>query len=132
VYLLDTDTCSYAVKQYSEVLVERLRKAPLSSCALSVITYAEIHFGMEDRRMSSQRRAVIKAFLATVAVLDWTPKIALVYAPLRSKLKSLGTPLEDHDTMIAAHALALDATLVTNNTRHFSRIANLRMENWLE
>jgi tRNA(fMet)-specific endonuclease VapC len=83
--------------------------------------------------MGLRRRLAAQAFFESIQVLDWPAGAAPIYGSLRAKLRHTGQDIGLNDTMIAAHAIALNATLVTNNTRHLSRIGPpLRVENWLE
>jgi tRNA(fMet)-specific endonuclease VapC len=129
-FLLDTDTCSYIIQDYSENLRARFQAVAEHERAISAITYAEILIGLRRKRLGQRRLRVIGAFLRNIEVLPWTADAASWYADLTNQLRA--NPIGEHDTMIAAHAIALDATLVTNNSKHFSRIGpRLKMENWI-
>lgn len=130
-YLLDTDICSYLAQDYSLPLQQHFLSVPSYERAISAITYAEILIGIHKKKPEPRRLRQIGLFLQNIEVLPWTADVASTYAELTERLRP--QPIGEHDTMIAAHAITLDATLVTNNTRHFSRIGPpLRMENWLE
>jgi tRNA(fMet)-specific endonuclease VapC len=87
---------------------------------------------MERKDLGLRRRLAIEEFFGSMRVLPWPSLAAEIYANLRASIERSGTPIGDHDIMIAAHALALGAILVTNNTRHYSRFSPpLRLENWL-
>ncbi len=127
-YLLDTDTVSFAIRGVGSV-GDRLREAEPSQIAVSVITEAELWFGV--RKLASKRleRAVV-AFLSAVSVLELDRLAARSYGTLRALLEGRGTPIGIADTMIAAHALAAKRVLVTSNRRHFVRVPGLRTEDW--
>lgn len=129
-YLLDTDICSYVMKQPDSSLAQRLYDDEDKAIGISVITCAELMFGVE--RLDSRRlRLALNALLEGLKIYPWETKAARYYVRLRIGLESGGTPIGMADTMIAAHALALKSTLVTNNEKHFRRIPGLKVENWL-
>ena len=131
-YLLDTDTCSYAIRGASDVLDERLAGAASDSLAVSSVTRAELKFGLEKRGNPRGLSLLVNGFLERVAVLSWDAAAADSFARLRAQLERRGTPIGLFDTMIAGHALALKAVLVTNNRKHFGKVRSLKVENWLE
>ena len=131
-YLLDTDTCSYAIRVASSRLDARLARAKRDTLAISSVTRAELRFGLEKRGNPRALSLLVHGFLDRVSVLSWDAAAADYFARLRVQLESAGTPIGIFDTMIAGHALALKAILVTNNQKHFGRIKALKLENWLE
>ena len=131
-YLLDTDTCSYAIRVASPRLDARLARAKRDTLAISSVTRAELRFGLEKRGNPRALSLLVHGFLDRVSVLSWDAAAADYFARLRAQLESAGTPIGIFDTMIAGHALALKAILVTNNQKHFGRIKALKIENWLE
>jgi tRNA(fMet)-specific endonuclease VapC len=130
-FLIDTDICSYFVKRrYPSVVARHVLLHP-DAWAISAITYAEIRYGLEALPLSHPLQTRMDEFLRSARVLDWPASAAVPYAHIRHRAHK--QPLNDRDIFIAAHAIVLDATLVTNNTRHFSRMGGgLRFENWLE
>lgn len=131
-YLLDTDTCSYAIRGNSAALDARLAKEKPDALALSAVTRAELMFGLEKRGNPRALSRVVHGFLDRIAVMPWDTAAADHFARLRASLERGGTPISVMDTMIAGHALALKATLVTNNLKHFQKVAALKVENWVE
>jgi tRNA(fMet)-specific endonuclease VapC len=129
-YLLDTDTCSYIMRQKPPSVLQRLEMIPIGDVAVSVITVAELRYGVEKLNSSRLTQTVVDDFLRYLKVIDWDDKVTLFYARLRHYLQQKGTPIGNMDLMIAAHALCYDYILVTNNTRHFSQVPQLRIENW--
>ncbi len=127
-YLLDTDTVSFALRGEGDVAANLLRRRP-SQLALSSLSLAELRFGAEKRR-SKKLHGLIDVFVANVDVLPFDSDAADRYGKLSALLRSRGTPIGVLDTMIAAHALALGRTLVTNNTKHFARVSDLHTESW--
>ena len=129
-YMLDTDTCSYIMKRSHPMVLKRLQAVPVSDVCMSVITKAELLYGVEVSPRRSQDAAALAAFLPYVATLDFADDSALHYTEIRADLKKRGALIGANDLLIAAHARALDLTLVTNNTAEFERVRGLAIENW--
>jgi len=130
---LDTDIASYILKRRSIVLESRFRSRQPGDCAISSVTYAEILYGLERTSPGHKMRRAAGLFLNAVDSLSWPVEAAARYAEIKHDLWLKQNRIGELDMMIAAHAVALDVILITNNTRHFSRIGPpLRMENWLE
>lgn len=127
-YMLDTDIFSFLVDgRHPEVRRAVVRHQ--KSVSISVLTYAEALFGA--RKKNSQRlESLVEMFREMFPVVQWTDAAADVYADIRRELESSGKPIGDMDMLIAATAIAGGFVLVTNNTRHFSRIKGLSLENW--
>jgi tRNA(fMet)-specific endonuclease VapC len=129
-FMPDTDTCSYIMKRSNDDLLRRLRKTPVSDVCISVITKSELLYGVEISPRREQDEPALNAFLAFVEVLDFPGEAASHYASIRARLKAKGTVIGANDLFIAAHARSLGLTLVTNNTREFARVPELKIENW--
>ena len=129
-YMLDTDTCSYIMKRSNRQVLQRLQNVSVSDVCISVITKAELLFGVEISARRQQDEAALKAFLGYVEVLDFPDGAASDYAKIRADLKTRGSMIGANDLFIAAHAYSLGLILVTNNTREFGRVRNLVLENW--
>ncbi len=127
-YLLDTDTVSFALRGEGNVAKEILTRKP-SQVAVSSLTLAELRFGAEKRKSKKLHR-LIDSFVNGVGVVAFDFEAANHFGKLSAQLARRGTPIGIIDTMIAAHALALGRVLVTNNTRHYSKVAGLSLENW--
>ncbi len=127
-YLLDTDICSYIIKKYPAV-IERFRKTNRKDIAISAITCGELYYGAH-RADGERHQEAVALFCRHVRILDWPKSAALYYGQLQAKLDEDGARIGELDTQIAAHALALKCTLVTNNTKHFKRVPGLKVENW--
>ncbi len=127
-YVLDTDAISFILRNEGRVAAEFARRRA-GIIAVSVITFAELHFGI-DRSGAEHRRRDIDVLLGRITVLDFDQETARTYAKLAADLMRKGTPLEIHDTMIAAQAIAAKRTLVTHNTKHFSKVPGLKIEDW--
>jgi len=127
--MLDTDTVSFAMRDHGGV-GERIVEHDSSEVCISSITLAELLYGA-GRRRSARIEGLIFDFISRVAVMPFDDACAVQYARIANDLATRGLPIGVLDTMIAAHAVTLDLTLVTNNTRHFTRVQNLRVENWV-
>lgn len=126
--MLDTDTVSFALRgngRVAQVIERRLR----SELCISALTVAELRFGAA-RLNSARLNRLIDGFTGDLAILPFDETCAGAYAKIATHLASHGSPIGVMDTLIAAHALTLDVTLVTNNVKHFSRVRGLRVENW--
>jgi tRNA(fMet)-specific endonuclease VapC len=128
-YLLDTDSVSFALRGHGEVAVHLEARKP-SEVAISAITLAELRFGA-DRKGSRKLHGLIDAFASAVEVAPFDDQAAAEFGRIASLLAERGTPIGEFDVLIAAHAVALRRTLITNNTRHFSKVPGLSMENWV-
>ncbi|MBA2350517.1 MAG: type II toxin-antitoxin system VapC family toxin [Pseudomonadota bacterium] len=132
-YLFDTDTASYFLKGKNPVLQDRCRDAlSAGDVAISVITEAELLFGLALAPDANRLQTVVKIFLSSVPCFDWTRTAAEHFARARAHLQRIGQPIGILDTQIAAHAIAENLVLVTNNTSHFGRIEGLKLENWYQ
>ena len=131
-YLVDTDTLIYLIKNRPESVATRVNALPPADrLCMSFVTWAELLKGAEK----SSRKADVLRRLDELArqvpvVFDTSQALCRHYAAQFVRLKEAGTPIGANDLWIACHALALDATLVTNNTREFGRVTGLRLENW--
>jgi tRNA(fMet)-specific endonuclease VapC len=129
-YLLDTDTCSYAIRERPAGVRERMNAISLEEQAISVVTYAELMYGVARSSNARVNREVVAAFVRHVPALSWTADAAEHYGEIRAALEVRGAPIGAMDLMIAAHARSLGAAVVTRNLRHFSRVPGLAVENW--
>lgn len=127
--MLDTDTVSFALRGIGRV-AERLLAVKPSEVCISSLTLAEMRFGAERRR-SRRLHRLIGEFTAPLLVAPFDAATADRFGQIGALLARDGTPIGQIDTLIAAHALSLDLTLVSNNARHFERVRGLRTDNWL-
>jgi len=128
-YLLDTNTASYVIKGNIPRVRERLLKVPMAQLAISAVTEAELLFGAGRKPEATQLKMAVGEFLLRVEALAWDSTAARRYADVRAALERSGAPIGNLDMMIAAHALAVEAILVTND-RAFRRLSRLKLENW--
>lgn len=130
-HLLDTDTASDLIKGRSLAIESRLAAMAPSTIAISVMTRAELLYGLKRLPPGHRLHLAVQQFLKIVRTLPWPAEAAGWYAQIRHQLVSEGQPIGEMDMMIAAHALSVGAVLVTNNGRHYQRIqAPLLLANW--
>lgn len=127
-FMLDTDTVSWALRGQGAVSARMLEYRPSQLC-LSSITLAELRYGA-DAKASRKLHGLISTFIACMGVVPFDQAAADSFGPVASALAKRGEPIGTFDTLIAAHALSCDLTLVTNNTKHFQRVAGLKLANW--
>jgi tRNA(fMet)-specific endonuclease VapC len=129
-YMLDTDICSYLVRGTSQRLDRKVSAVRSGSLCISVVTRAELLFDVERKGRPPKLAALISRFLQKLPSLPWDDDCARIYAQARANVESKGKPIGNLDLLIAAHALAVDSVLITNNARHFKQITGLKVENW--
>lgn len=128
-YLLDTNTASYIIKGNIPAVRRRLVSIPMEQISISSVTEGELRYGVVRRPGTTILQRIVEEFLLRVTVLPWDSDAVRHYGSLRADLERMGLPMGNLDLMIAAHALAIGAILVTND-RAFSRIKKLKTENW--
>jgi tRNA(fMet)-specific endonuclease VapC len=128
--MLDTDTVSFALRGQGRVAAAIVSHRPSELC-ISAITLAELRYGAA-RRKSTKLDGLIDAFTRDVAVMPFDDGCALDFGAIASELSAKGSSIGEFDALIAAHAINLQLTLVTNNVKHFSRVRGLKVENWFE
>jgi tRNA(fMet)-specific endonuclease VapC len=130
-YMLDTDTASYAIRGRAPQVEAKLSSIEPSLICISVMTRAELVYGLKRLPPGHRLHASVRQFLKIVRALPWDAEAADFYAEIRHQLATTGQLIGEIDMMIAGHSLATGAVLVTNNIRHFERIpAPLILENW--
>jgi len=127
--MLDTDSVSFAIRGVGRVAARIVERRPSELC-ISAITLAELRFGAERRRSRKLDHA-IAAFLTDIAVSPFDDACAITFGRIAANLADAGAPIGEPDTLIAAHALTLNLTLVTNNEKHFVSVEGLKIANWL-
>jgi tRNA(fMet)-specific endonuclease VapC len=134
-YMLDTNTCIFAIKGAKadryRFVTETVRAKRPSGLCVSAVTLAELQHGVAHSAFPEKNAAALLNFLAVLDILPFGGSAALAYGKVRSALQRRGIPIGALDTLIAAHALAARCVLVTNNTREFSRVDGLAVEDWL-
>ena len=129
-YLLDTNICIYVINARPPAVLARFMAHEIDGLGISAITASELYWGV-FKSGSIRNRTTLEKFLSPLSVLDYDLADAQHYGELRAFLEKQGTPIGPLDQQIAAHALALGITLVSNNVREFEKVPGLRLENWV-
>lgn len=128
-YLLDTDICIYIINARPKRVLDRFRSQTVGDLGISSITASELAFGVA-KSGSAKNRSALEGFMLPLEVAQYDLRAALIYGEIRAGLERRGAVIGALDMLIAAHALSLGATLVTNNDKEFRRVPALRCENW--
>lgn len=131
-YLLDTNICIYLIKKKPPEVLQKFNAYSVGEIGISSITVAELQFGVQKSRYLEQNQRALEQFLIPLTIADFDYQAAIAYGAIRATLEAQGTPIGSLDTLIAAHASSLNVTLVTNNTREFSRVPGLEIVNWVD
>jgi len=131
VILLDTNICIHVINARPAAVLARFRQYRMGEIGVCSVVAAELAYGVAKSGSERNRRA-LEMFLAPLTILPFDEAALWVYGDLRAELERQGTPIGALDTMIAAHALSQQCTLVTNNTREFARVPGLALENWVQ
>lgn len=129
-YLLDTNIVSAMVRDPHGVVTQHLRRVGDTAVGTSIVVAAELRYGAAKKGSAKLTRQ-LESILSALPVLPLEAPAELLYGELRAELERTGQPIGGNDMLIAAHALALDLVLVTDNEREFARVSELRWENWL-
>jgi len=129
-YLLDTNIFIYLCKGTYPAIADHIRSFGPGDIVISAITLAELEFGIAKSAKPEKNRRHFQELLLPFEILPFDSQAAIEYGIIRNCLEKAGSPIGPLDTLIAAHALAMGACLVTNNEREFSRVPGLRVENW--
>lgn len=129
-YMLDTNICIYTIKHKPETVVKNVLKHDKDELCISAVTYAELMHGVEKSQARERNRLAVAMFLSAISVLAFDHYAAEEYGRVRAALEGKGTPIGPMDMLIAGHARAQGLILVTNNTREFLRVENLKVEDW--
>ena len=129
-FMLDTNTCIYIIKRKPPDVIERFYQTKISQIGISSITLSELLYGVSKSSKPEQNQMALMQFVAPIEVSPYGDQAALCYGDLRTHLEKQGTPIGALDMLIAAHALSIDCTLVTNNVKEFIRIPLLKIDNW--
>ena len=129
-YLLDTNIFIYLCKGRYPEIAERIRGFGPGDVGISVITLAELEFGVSKSARPERNRRHLQEFLLPFEIIPFDSRAAVEYGVIRNVLEKSGSPIGPLDTLIAAHALASGSCLVTNNEREFGRVPGLKLENW--
>lgn len=129
-YMLDTDICIYISRRRPSVVKERFERLKPGQVIMSVITYGELYYGASKSNQRAEALAELGKTVRDIPVEDLTSTAAQAYGEIRATLEKQGQMIGNNDLWIAAHAMALDVTLATNNDREFLRVTGVSVENW--
>lgn len=130
-YMLDTNICIFLIKNKPETVIRKFMEYDAGDICISAITYAELVHGVEKSAAREKNRIALTVFLSEIQIIPFDDAAAQAYGAVKAELQRRGTPIGPLDTLIAAHAKALKVVLVTNNTREFSRVDGLVVEDWV-
>jgi tRNA(fMet)-specific endonuclease VapC len=129
-FLLDTNICIYLIREKPASILKRFRKLTPGQVGISVITLCELEYGVENSSNPSRNREALNLFLLPLMIFTLTPPVAFEFGKIRHNLRN--NQIGPYDLLIAAHAIQLGFTLVTNNLREFQRVPGLVCENWTQ
>ena len=130
-FLLDTNICIYLIKQKPPEVLQKFNAYQVGDIGISSITVAELEFGVQKSQFPAKNQQALTQFLLPLQIADFDHTAATIYGNVRATLEKQGTPIGSLDTLIAAHALSLQVALITNNVKEFSRVPNLKLDNWV-
>ncbi len=131
-YMLDTDICIALIRRKSPLLIDRVKSYPPDTLGISVVTLAELQYGIAKGNNPKRAQEALLKILAPFEIADFDSEAAMLYGQIRADLESRGEIIGPYDLQIAAHAKALGVIMVTGNTREFNRVDGLIVENWLD
>lgn len=129
--MLDTNICIYIIKNKPQTVKERFKQFEIGELCISSITVSELMYGVYKSQYMEKNLKAITAFLMPFDIIDYDYNASIEYGRIRAYLEKKGQIIGGMDMQIAAHALASDMTLVTNNTKEFERVQGLKLENWV-
>lgn len=131
-FMLDTNICIYIIKRKPPNVIDRFKQTEISQIGISSITLSELIYGVSKSSNPEQNRMALTQFIAPLEILPYDDEASQYYGDLRVHLEKNGMPIGALDMLIAAHALSVGCTLVTNNEKEFIRIPNLKIDNWVK
>lgn len=129
--MLDTNICIYLIKNKPIEVKEKFNDYEVGEICISSITVSELYYGVYKSQIVEKNLQALALFLAPLNIVDYNEKASIEYGKLRAALESAGKVIGSLDMLIAAHAVSLGVTLVTNNTKEFERVGELKLENWV-
>ena len=130
-YMLDTNICIYIIKHQPENVIQKFMKHDPDDICMSAITYAELAHGVEKSQAKEKNRIALMVLLSEIHIVPFDDLAAQIYGEVKADLQKKGTPIRPMNTLIAAHAKAMNLVLVTNNTKEFARVDGLELEDWV-
>ena len=129
-FMLDTSTCILLIRKKPPRILEQVARCAPGDLGMSAVTVAELEYGVAKSSQRERNREALEEFLLPLEVAEYDRNAARAYGLVRAELESRGTPIGSLDMLIAAHALSLGVTVVTNNTREFKRVPTLQVVDW--
>lgn len=129
--MLDTNICIYLIKDKPPEIRERFKAYAFGELGISSIVVSELMYGVQKSAQPEKNLTALNAFLLPLKILPFDEDAARWYGVIRTELEKKGTPIGGMDMLIAAHAMALDCTLITHNIREFKRVKGLKVETWV-
>jgi tRNA(fMet)-specific endonuclease VapC len=131
-YILDTKICIYIINKKPAKVLRKFELYPVYEFGISAITHAELQYGVEKSKNKNTNQVALDEFLLPLTILPFQGKrLVTCYGEIRTTQESKRQTIGPLDMLIAAHALSLDLTIISNNIKEFSRIPNLKCENWV-
>lgn len=130
-YLLDTNICIYITKQQPDSVLQKFEQLAVGDVGMSTITYGELRYGAQKSQYTEKTLKILDALASLILPLPIPTQASKHYDHIRHHLAKQGKPIGNNDLWIAAHALAIETTLVTHNVKEFSRVPQLQIENWV-
>ncbi|NOX63209.1 MAG: type II toxin-antitoxin system VapC family toxin [Chloroflexi bacterium] len=130
-YMIDTNICIYIMNKRPVKVVKKFKQMAVGEIAVSSITVSELYYGAGKSGNPRRNKERVRDFLLPFVILPYDERAAVFYGDIRSRLERHGKPIGPLDTLIAAHALSQNLTLITNNEKEFQRIEGLAVENWV-
>jgi tRNA(fMet)-specific endonuclease VapC len=130
-YLLDSNICIYLINHRPEHVVEKIKEHKPDEIKLSAISFGELNYGVAKSKFRNKNKQALLHFASAFDIIEFDGRDAEVYGLIRADLENKGEIIGPYDMQIAAQAISRDLTLVTNNTKEFSRILNLKIKNWI-
>ena len=132
-YLLDTNICIYIINEKPEKVLKKFEQYPVHEFGISSITHAELQYGVKKSKNKNTNQKALDEFLLPLTIFPFHGKrLVACYGEIRVLLESKGRTIGPLDMLIAAHALSLDLTIISDNIKEFERIPNLKCENWVQ
>lgn len=129
-FMLDTNVCVDLIRTRNERILRRMKRHDVDELCVSSVMLSELEYGAAKSGNPGKNRLALAEFMTPLAVVPYDDTVAPVYGRVRAALEKAGTPIGPLDTMIAAHALSLGLTVVTDNEKEFCRVAGLKVQNW--
>lgn len=129
-YMLDTNICIYIAKKQPEKVLKKFKTLKVGSVGMSIVTHGELTYSVAKSQHPKKNQLILDVISKLIPTLPMPELTGKTYGNMRAQLEKKGTPIGNNDLWIAAHALSIGVTLVTNNTKEFQRVPKLKLENW--